>query len=467
MSEVRHPTYGKGVPLRSVRGGRYWLVHFEGRKVAWQVRASELEWPRKKKPKARPKKEIERSNQELGPTLQLLEALRLGVVPPGGAELYTVGRDLELSMLRSDLDKAEGGGAARVILGDYGTGKTHLLEVLEHLALERNFAVARVVLDEDEVAPSQPRRVYRELTRNLRLPDQDERGLEPLFSRALPELGTEFWDPEHPLYHRYLSPALAYYRELSEEQSHERAALLDYIGGHASLNNQDLEKLLRKATGLRKQRLFALMDYRPWAHLYAYLLGGLAYLVRQAGYRGLAVLFDEAEFYALLNRAGREFADLLFGYYVCAAVGEENCKFSLEEAKRGGHAVHRSFPPLYQPEQHLYCVFAMTDDPKGLGALEKILGPDQFACLSPLRLEDYQVLCSRVLELYQQAYPELEVGAAVENPMGEVVYQGVQTQALENPRQVLKFVMELLDFSRLRQDRIPAYVKEVLSYLRY
>ena len=76
-------------------------------------------------------------------------------------------------------------------------------------------------------------------------------------------------------------------------------------------------------------------------------------------------------------------------------------------------------------------------------------------------------MCRRVLDLYESVYPELEVGRRVEKPMGEVVYQGVQTQALENPRQVLKFVMELLDFSRLRREQIGDYVREVLSYLRY
>lgn len=464
MSEVTHPSFGKGRVLRQVRGGRYCVVLFEGRQIPWQVDTTELAFAKKKS--AAPTVVVEDPDlSEIGPSLQILEALRLGVVPPQGTEIYTVGRDVEMEMIQNDLEQAKEGGAARVVLGDYGTGKTHLLEVIEQRALEENMVVARVVLDEEECSPSQPRRVYRALCNSLRFPDQEERGLKPLFDRAAERLPDSFFKSGNGRYHHYLSPVLAYYRQLEDEAVAE--LLLDYIGGHPSLSNRELERELRQATRVRGQRLYALMDYRPWAHLYTYLVGGLAYLVERSGYDGLCLLFDEAEFYALLNRAARDFADLLFGYYAAAALGPEGVLFDLEEAPRGGHAVHRSFPPLYRARQNLYTVFAMTDDPRGTAALERLLPPAHFACLSPLRLEDYQELCRRVLDLYESVYPELEVGSRVEKPMGEVVYQGVQTQALENPRQVLKFVMELLDFSRLRRDQIGDYVREVLSYLRY
>ena len=466
MSEVTHPDFGAGKVVRQVRGGRYSVVLFEGRRVPWQVETRQLKFLRKGRKAKLPKAPPEPDLKEVGPSLQILEALRLGVVPPGGTELYTVGRDLEMKMVHEDLERVvTDGGAARVVLGDYGTGKTHLLEVIEQSALERGLVVGRVVLDEAEAAPSHPKRVYRQLVNSLRFPDREERGLQPLFEGAQGNLPETFFQKDHPDFHAYLSPALAYYSRLKQAPE-LRDLLLDWVGGHPSLSNRELERELRRETRLRGQRLYALMDYRPWAHLYAYLAGGIAYLVRQAGYKGLCLLFDEAEFYALLNRASRDFADLLFGYYSAASVGQDGVLFELDEAPRGGHSVHRAFPPLYKEKQHLYTVFAMTDDPRGTAALERILPPSSFACLSPLRLEDYQELCRRVLDIYELVYPELEVGKTVEKPMGEVVFQGVTRQALENPRQVLKFVMELLDFSRLRRERIGDYVKEVLSYLR-
>ncbi len=84
---------------------------------------------------------------------QILEALRLGVVPARGIRAYTVARERELAGLGAMLDDGRG---CKVLWGDYGSGKTHLLEAVEYLALERGFATARVTLDPRENALHHP-----------------------------------------------------------------------------------------------------------------------------------------------------------------------------------------------------------------------------------------------------------------------------------------------------------------------
>lgn len=397
------------------------------------------------------------------PHLQTLEALRLGVVPRQEPEQLTVARDVELELIAQDLREAPQQGAARVFLGDYGTGKTHLLELLEHQALQQGFLVSRVVLDEEEVPPSHPQRVYRALCRGLRYPDAASQGLELLLDKA--DVPAKFFKKESPLYHHYLSPVLQYWRALDPEES-LREELQEWIEGQPSQSSQELEARLRQRTRVRGQRLFALKDYRPWAHIYGYLLGGLAWLSQRAGYKGMVVLFDEAEFYALLSSTGKEFADLVFGYYATAALGAERSRFRLDAAKRGGQAIHRSFPPLYQAQQPLYCAFALTEDPWGVGALRNLVGEERLHRLTPLKLKDYQALCLKVVDLYRAAYSECKVGSEVQNPMGQVVYRGVERGVLGNPRQVLKFVMEMLDFSRLRRPEVGEFVAEVMELLR-
>lgn len=267
--------------------------------------------------------------------LKLLEALRLGVVPAGNLRHFTVGRSREFQLFESDLSDAADQGAARVFLGDYGTGKTHLLECLEAEAVGRNFLTARVVLDSQRIPPSQPKRVYHELVSNLRYPDHPNKsGLEPLIRAFLKKPPKGFLKPGDPAFHAYLSPVCLALQELTDPSPRTQSRLdeatreelsqeiFDWIEGHHTQASQDLEAKLRKA--LRSPiRLYAMKDYRPWAHLYSYLLGGLTFMAKSAGYSGLVVLFDEAEFYSLLNSSGREFADLLFGYYAAAALGEE------------------------------------------------------------------------------------------------------------------------------------------------
>ena len=403
-----------------------------------------------------------RKRRRKSPHLQTLEALRLGVVPQVDPTELTVGREQEFALINADLAEAAGG-SARVFLGDYGTGKTHLLEWIEHQALRQNFLCSRIVLDKDEVPPSHPQRVYRALCTQLRYPDQELTGLRPLLDKVRPP--ERFFQPRSSLYHHYLSPALAFWQRLPEDDPLQDE-LCDWIGGHPSVPSQELQARLRQQTGLRGQRLYALKDYRPWAHIYSYLVGGLSYLAQRAGYAGLVLLFDEAEFYALLNSTGREFADLVFGYYCSAALGTERSHFNLDQAKRGGQAVHRTFPPLYQAQQALYTVFALTEDPAGIGSLRRVVGEDRLHRLHSLTLADYQELCRKVVELYRQTYPDCRAGQVVQKPMGQVVYRGVERGILGNPRQVLKFVMELLDFSRLRPDEIGDYVSEVMERFR-
>jgi hypothetical protein len=72
----------------------------------------------------------------------ILQALRAGVVPRLGLHHIQVGRARELEALIGDLDRVGRGGAAlRFVIGQYGTGKTLLLNLLRLIALERDLVV--------------------------------------------------------------------------------------------------------------------------------------------------------------------------------------------------------------------------------------------------------------------------------------------------------------------------------------
>ncbi len=55
----------------------------------------------------------------------VIQALKAGVVPRTGLHHIQVGRSEELVQLNKDIDLiAEGGSAIRLIIGEYGSGKT-------------------------------------------------------------------------------------------------------------------------------------------------------------------------------------------------------------------------------------------------------------------------------------------------------------------------------------------------------
>ena len=57
----------------------------------------------------------------------VLQSLRAGVVPRVGQHLIQVGRAQELRAVMEDIDRiADGGSTFRLIIGEYGAGKTYL-----------------------------------------------------------------------------------------------------------------------------------------------------------------------------------------------------------------------------------------------------------------------------------------------------------------------------------------------------
>ena len=84
----------------------------------------------------------------------LIEALRLGIAPAQQAQALTIGLEKERASLGAGLESAQRGhGAVRAVVGDYGQGKSHVVELTAQEALERNFLVASSSLDLLELPP--------------------------------------------------------------------------------------------------------------------------------------------------------------------------------------------------------------------------------------------------------------------------------------------------------------------------
>src|SRR4051812_40870847 len=82
----------------------------------------------------------------------LLEDLaQYGVPPAGAAPLIDIGTGDYLEFFGSEiLDQlvASGGSTCRFFEGPYGSGKTHLLQLMEDQALKRQMAVVRLDLSQ-------------------------------------------------------------------------------------------------------------------------------------------------------------------------------------------------------------------------------------------------------------------------------------------------------------------------------
>src|ERR1035437_9543041 len=110
----------------------------------------------------------------------LIQALRTGVVPRTGQHLIQVGRLREIEGLLKDIERiADGGTAFRIMVGEYGAGKTFFLNLIRTIALEKKLVTASADLNPDRRlhgTGGQARSLYAELAKNLATRTKPEGG---------------------------------------------------------------------------------------------------------------------------------------------------------------------------------------------------------------------------------------------------------------------------------------------------
>lgn len=450
-SIVTHPVFLRGQILELRNAGRDATVRFEnGIRAVVQVNmltvieAAKTTAP--PRPVIAPRVEVARTpeQEQRISARRTIEALRYGVVPHKRIKELSAGLEHERASLHRAFDNvAKEGGDVRVILGEYGQGKSHFFELAAQEALERNFLVAQTSLDLREVPPNRPQRIYNSLIRNLRYPDSSDTGtLIPLFDRVLSDAnifaplmekikGTEF------------SAALYNYSLLRDQPGEALDQLLDWISG---------EKLyisaVRKAMPAKQKEfpLRALSMMTTSADQYCYLLSGLGWIAEQAGYAGLALLLDESEHYSLLNERGQERADNFFRALMYTALASRaDCKLGEEQLQHHTNAI----PFRFQDRSQLLVMFAVTPSASTFD-YQRWLHDDQIialtANLDAAALDD---LMARLYVLHRQAYgyDRSEQFLDVSNGLLECL-EG----RLINLRQTIRLATEIYDLCFAHQD---------------
>jgi hypothetical protein len=352
MTIVYHPQLGRGTIIKSYMGGAQWEVVFEtGRRFrlpSRQFSDTEGQLPSLSRlPTARPVV----SQSEAFQARQTLEALRVGIVPLSAAETLTIGLEVERQTLDRAIKRvAESGGDALAIIGDYGAGKSHFIEISAQFGLRANLLVASASLDLKEAPPNQAHKIYEALVTNLRYPDAPEqRGLRHLLDKALqlPNIVEQFVELcPRPIDACPLTAALLALRDMPTELGAEQ--LVQWISGQSKAQ-PEMKRVLRKPP-----RLYISGEN---ARQYSYLLSAISTLATLCGYQGLMVLIDESEHYSLLTPANRLKADSFFKAMIRSAVGTTSRVNSADipDDLRG------EYPINFATRSNLFFAFALTD----------------------------------------------------------------------------------------------------------
>jgi hypothetical protein len=101
----------------------------------------------------------------------IIQSLRAGVTPRTGLQHIQVGRVREVEALLKDIDRVcDGGSAFRLIIGDFGSGKSFFLQLIRTIALERGLVTVHGDLSPDRrlhATGGQARNLFAELMRNM------------------------------------------------------------------------------------------------------------------------------------------------------------------------------------------------------------------------------------------------------------------------------------------------------------
>jgi hypothetical protein len=101
----------------------------------------------------------------------IIQSLKAGVTPKIGIQHIQVGRANEVKALDQDIERiCQGGSAFRLIIGEYGSGKTFFLSVIRAIALEKKLVTVNADLAPDRrihASSGQARNLYAELMKNL------------------------------------------------------------------------------------------------------------------------------------------------------------------------------------------------------------------------------------------------------------------------------------------------------------
>jgi hypothetical protein len=246
-----------------------------------------------------------------------IEALRAGVPNRDAVSvLGTSQTDIERRFLEQlditrELPGSESNPGGMLIGGGFGSGKSHLLEHLQHLALERQFVVSKVVVSK-ETPLHDPVKLFRAAIETAVVPDRQGNALMEIAtglrteSEAYVDLYRWVDDETAGLNSRFA--ATLYLFENLRFGDQEFTDLIVRFWGGDPMRVSDLRSKLREAGAASAYQLTSIKERDLALQRFRFV----SRLIKTSGYAGWALLIDEVELigrYTVLQRA-KSYAEL-------------------------------------------------------------------------------------------------------------------------------------------------------------
>lgn len=371
----------------------------------------------------------------------ILNSLKGGVVPRIGLPYITVGREVEIRALLTDLSLiADGGASFRFLVGRYGAGKSFLLQTIRTHAMGEGFVVADADLSPErrlQGGQGQGLATYRELIRNISTKTRPEGGA---LNLILDRWVASYADVDESVVNAQLAPLeemvhgfdftrmLHRYRTaVSEGDEEAMSRVTKWIRGEYRTKSEARAEL-------GSSTIISDDDWYDYVKL-------IARFLVCSGYKGMLVLIDElVNLYKIPNAITRQYNyekiltmynDTLQGKAQYLGMIMGGTPTSIEDRRRGVFSYEALRSRLAQGR------FARED-------LKDMLAP--IIRLQPLTYEELLVLIEKLMQIHAGYFgwtPTLTENDLVDFLKIEFGRVGADTHL--TPREVIRDFIELLD----------------------
>lgn len=345
---------------------------------------------------------------------RVVESLRQGLPPQRGIRTYAVGYESLLDgIAKRHLSGIEERGIIRFVSGSWGSGKTHFFRLLREQAFEQGCLVAGVELNVNEAPLNKFEQVFQSIIQKVQSPGYYAGDVPPaavpfgaVLGEALVFLATgKHEQPQqvsHEDYTRACERLMAcqaididfrkivqkYWETYLPESpdlaviDQKRAELLQWFSGDGTAGHW------------RKQGINKVVD-RSNAKL---MLESLAAFARLVGYRGIVILFDEAEMsFSVMKKSSLKEA-------------HNNLLHLINNVDQipGLFLIYATTPDFYTDPRHGIVIYGALagrvgkpndKPPKALDTVWNIDAVD-------FDLPNYQAAAKKIRDIYAVAYPE-------------------------------------------------------------
>ena len=350
--------------------------------------------------------------------------------PPGRylADM-TVGRAEEIAYFQQKFADVASFGLSDIkfVTADYGGGKTHFLDLLAQMGLDRNFVVSKVDLDSRRCRFDHFEEVYASLVRGITTKDYPDGGA---LDGLLDAWAASVRDMDDLAIHADLRSILTLPVTMRAALFEYAKASRDHVATAITLHDDLMSWLIGERLGTRQRNALRVSSQIGPASA-AEMLRGLLGFIRAQGYTGFLVLLDEAEAITSLQRL------------TARAAANENIRSIIDNAGKspGFYFVFATTPSFMDPNEPrgaatYQALWRRIRNPlAGSTALERVIIE-----LRELTLAEFEDLAVRVNHLVTRGVPD---GNPVSDEEIQQLARYVHDQGGKSPSTLVRSVVLL------------------------